>query len=606
MFTFSQRRAVVCAVRGQLSAESAEHVNGDQTETTWLTNLRARAESPAVQGLLALGIYLLVWVPVGARQLVHHPARAQLDQASPDPNFYVWSLRWWPYALSHGLNPLYTHEIGAPAGHALVWVTTAPALAVLASPLTVAAGPIVAFNLLVAAALPVSAWAAFALCRRLTGKFWPALVGGAVFGFSAYELSHYGAGQVNLTYSLLVPLLAYLIVVRWQEGISSRAFVILAAVAIAVQFYLFLETFADMTAILVVSFLLGLALAGRVGRPNVLRLARLTAVAYVIALVLAAPYLGYVLATKPPAPAKVTAMDLAALVIPPPGHTLGIAWLARAAAGPHPVSAGGYIGIPLLVLAVLLAATCWSSRLVRFLSCLLILVIAASLGPILFLEGRPVGSLPWAALFRLRLVQNSFPSRLMLFAFLVLAVATALFLAGPATWTRWARWPLAVLVIAAIALDVPAIQIARHTTVPPFISSGQYRRQLSPGEIVVVVSTVRNAGMLWQADSDFYLRLSGGFLNEGFTHRTDLPPQVQDLSHASPSSIASFEQYVGAAKIGAIVVDVRHEPRWAAIFRHLGLIGYDVGDVVVYPTDGCRSCRRLDWAQLKRALPATA
>ncbi len=58
--------------------------------------------------------------------------------------------------------------------------------------------------------LPVSAWAAFVLCRRLTGKFWPSIVGGAVYGFSAFEMGHNFAGQINLTYSLLLPLLAYL------------------------------------------------------------------------------------------------------------------------------------------------------------------------------------------------------------------------------------------------------------------------------------------------------------------------------------------------------------------------------------------------------------
>ena len=53
-----------------------------------------------------------------------------------DPNFYVWCLRWWPYAVVHGLNPLYTHQIAAPAGHSLAWVTTVPPLALLAAPLT--------------------------------------------------------------------------------------------------------------------------------------------------------------------------------------------------------------------------------------------------------------------------------------------------------------------------------------------------------------------------------------------------------------------------------------------------------------------------------------
>ena len=226
----------------------------------------ARQLSPALQGLAAFAVYLVVWVLTTVGPLILHPRRAQLDQVSPDPNFYVWSLRWWPYAISHGLNPLFTHQIAAPTGHSLAWGTTVPPISLLATPLTAAAGPVVAFNLLTAVALPISAWAAFLLCRRITGRFWPAFAGGAVFGFSSYLSMHTDAGQLNILYSLLLPILGYLIV-RWYEAsISARAFVILAGIVLALQFYLFLETFADMTALIGVSLLIGFALAGRAGR----------------------------------------------------------------------------------------------------------------------------------------------------------------------------------------------------------------------------------------------------------------------------------------------------------------------------------------------------
>jgi len=578
---------------GQAGAGLAEH---GEPGTTAPAAGREWLSSPALQGLLALGIYLAVWVPTAARPLVQHASRAQLLQNSPDPNFYVWSLRWWPYALGHVLNPFYSSQIYAPAGHMLAWVTTVPPLALLASPLTLIAGPIVSFNLLAALALPLSAWAAFVLCRRLTGKFWPALVGGAVFGFSAYEMSHDSAGQINLTFSLLLPILAYLVLLWRDKIISARTFVILAGIAMAAQFYLFLETFADLTAILAVSLVLGLALARPAGRPEIRRLAKLTALAYGIAIVLAVPYLRYTLTTKPPRPPTITAMDLASLVMP--RHTYGIAWLAQAAAGPHPESAGGSVGIPLLVLVVLLAVTGWSSRLVRFLSCMLVVIIVASLGPVLYLDGRRVAALPWAGLFHLPIVRNAYPTRLMVFAFLALAVATALWLADPASRKLWLRWPLAVLVIAFIALNSSAVPVFRHTTVPAFISSGQYKRDLSPHEIVVVVSNVRNAGMLWQAQSGFYMRIVGGFINAGFSHRTDLPPFVQDLAHATPTNVASFEAYIERDKVGAILLDAGHEPLWAGIFQRVGLVGHRIGDVVVYKTNGCQSCHPLSWAQL--------
>jgi hypothetical protein len=567
---------------------------------------RRLIRSPALQGCLAFLIYLAALVETPFRPVLLHASRALLDQKSMDPNFYVWGLRWWPYAIGHGLNPLYTHQIAAPAGHSLAWVTTAPPVALLAAPLTLIAGPVVALNLLTVIGLPVSAWAAFVLCRRLTGKFWPALAGGAVFGFSAYEVNHAAAGQLNLIYSLL-PILGYLFVV-WRDGaVSTRTFVVLAALVIALQFYLMMETFADLTAILAASLLVSLAVTGRNGRAEILRLARVCGLAYLVAAVLALPYVVYALTLKAPRPpATVTGMDLASVVIPRPERTFGIAWLAHAAAGPAHVSNACYVGVPLLLLVVLLAVTRWSSTMVRFLTCMLALILVASIGPVLYLEGGPTWTVPWARLFDLPLARNAYPLRLMLFAYLVLAVATAVYLAAPARRVPWAlaRWSLAVLVVASVGLDTLPIKVTPYTSVPKFISKHDYRRQLSPGEIVVVVSEVGNAGMLWQAQSDFYMRIAGGYINAGLAQRTDLPRSVQDLSSATPDRVATFEQFVRTGHVGAILLDAGHEPKWVGIFWRMGLKGHRIDNVIVYKTNGCQSCRAVDWAQLGKRAPA--
>jgi hypothetical protein len=561
----------------------------------WRTWLR----SPVVQGLFALAIYAAVWLLTTAQPILHNAGNAHLDQLSMDPNFYTWCLRWWPWAISHGHNPLFAHVIRAPEGHSLAWVTTVPPIALLAAPLTLAAGPIVAFNVLTAIALPLSAWAAFVLCRRLTRQFGPSLVGGAVFGFSAYEMNHVTAGQLNLIFSLLLPILGYL-VVRWRErSIGVRTFVILAGLTMAVQFYLFLETFADMTAILAVALVVGIVLAGRDARPAMLRLTKHLAAAYGIAFALALPYLGYALTTKPPRLRATTELDLASLVVPRPGSPGSIFhWVQHLEKGPLEISAGGYVGVPLLLLALVLAVTNWSSRIVRFLTCMLIFIVVASLGPVLYLEGGRVGRLPWSPLWHLPILRNAYPARLMLFAFLVLAVATALFLARPGK-LMWLRWGLALVVIGAVVQDAAIIDVSPHSTVPTFISAGSYRQHLKPGEIVVVVSDIGNAGMLWQADTDFYTQLAGGYINQAITRRTDLPRPVQNLAKATPQIVLKFESFVRADKIGAILLDRNHEPQWVGIFRKMGLKGQYIGNVIVYPTNGCRSCRALDWAQLK-------
>jgi len=567
---------------------------------------------PVVQGLLALAVYSAICLSTIARPLVSHLSWAQLWPASPDGDQFVWSLGWWPYAIGHGLNPLYSHLIEAPAGHSLAWVTTVPPLAILAAPLTVTAGPVVAFNLLTALSVPVSAWAAFLVCRRLTGRFWPALVGGAVYGFSDYEFRHMVAGQLNLCWALLPPLLVYL-VLAWRDGaIRSRVLVILAGLVLAAQFYLFLETFADLTAVLVLSLLAGLAVADRAGRRKVLELTRLLGTSYLIALALAAPYLAVALSTASPTPPPAGAMDLSSLWLPTQGGGIGTAWLASAGFGSHRASPGSSVGIPLLAVVVVLAVTRWRSRVVWFLTGLFVVIAVGALGPIVHVDGHREVTLPWHHLFSLPFVRNSYPNRLMLFDYLILAMATALLLAGaagdrqPGRWrARWSvagRWSLGALVVAFGVLNMPgSLTLAAQSTVPAFISSGDYHRQLASGEIVMVISTVGDEGMLWQAESGFSWRLVGGYIGEGFGKRSGLVVGTQNLDSPTPGRIRTFEDLVRTDHIGAILVDTRHAGPWTSIFAVFGLTGQRTGGVIVYPTHGCRTCRQLTRAQLHAA-----
>jgi hypothetical protein len=427
------------------------------------------------------------------------------------------------------------------------------------------------------------------------------MVGGAVFGFSAYEMNHSAAGQLNLTFSMLVPVIAYIVVLWRDKSIGTRTFVILLGVAMAVQFYLFLETFADMTAVLAIALVLGYLLAGRENRPQVAWLGLYIGLAYVLSLVLAAPYLLYALSSQSPKLTSTSGLDLASLMVPRPRRTFGLPWLAHLAAGPVPPSDAGYIGIPLLIVVIVLAVMTWSSKMTRFLTCLLAVIIVASLGRALYVDGHKIFSLPWAPLWQLPILRNAFPSRLMLFAYLVLAVIAAVWLArtSASRWQQWARWPAAALIILAIIADIPPFGYTVQSSVPHYITFNQYKKDLRPGETVAVVSTIGNAGMLWQAQADFYMRLAGGFINQAITRRSDLPWQIQDLAHATPLAVLEFEAYVRNSDIGAILLDGRHEPQWVGIFGRMGLRSKLVGGVVVIPTNGCRDCKVLGWSQLR-------
>src|SRR5439155_1544880 len=134
-----------------------------------------------------------------------HMSTRILSSAPTEASVFVWSLSWWPHALAHGLNPLFTHLAWAPTGLNLARSATAPIPTLLLAPLTLAFGPVVSFNVATLLAPAVSAWTAYLLCRRLARSFWPAIVGGAVFGFSPGLLVELKAGHLNLSMLFVHP-----------------------------------------------------------------------------------------------------------------------------------------------------------------------------------------------------------------------------------------------------------------------------------------------------------------------------------------------------------------------------------------------------------------
>ena len=71
----------------------------------------------------------------------------------------------------------------------------------------------------------------------------------------------------------------------------------------------------------------------------------------------------------------------------------------------------------------------------------LIVAVVLSLGPFLVVGGRPVFPFPGLVVGALPLIGKALPARLMLYAFLALAIITALWL-GDGETPRWVRvWP---------------------------------------------------------------------------------------------------------------------------------------------------------------------
>jgi hypothetical protein len=566
------------------STAPAEPAGGPVARALRLT---ARVPRPVLQGLGAFAVYLGVFAVVYGWPLVRHLDAPNLRQYWTDPNFYTWSIRWWPYAVSHGLNPLYSSQIGAPQGYDLAWASTTPSVDLLMWPVTAAFGVLVSYNVVLLLIPAVSAWAAFLLARRLTGRFWASLLAGSVYGFCPFELVHSWQGQTNLTATALFPLLAYL-VLRWRDGaLRDRWLVIWAAAAMALEFYTFTEAF----------------FAGRAPRGRVARLAWLTAVAYAAAVVAAAPYLYYALRHTPGTFSRQRpgfSLNLVRLVLPWSDKVFGLRSLANYTGEVGRQGVDDYVGLPVLLVLLAVAFLTWRSKVTRLLVIGFAFVIVLAVGPELVVGTSSPVQLPWAGLWSLPIARSAEPSRFLVFAVLALAVALALWLAMPGgRLLRTARWGLGLLAVAAILWDTPTAYSAvnpippgyqppatarQANQLPPFLTDGLYRQYLRPGEIVVVVTHRGNAGLLFQAEAGFYFRIAGGYINASLSTASGLPHAITALDHPTRSAQREFADYVRSNGVGAVIVEQAWEDPWMRNFGAvLGMRGTPAGGVTIYP-----------------------
>ncbi len=440
-----------------------------------------------------------------------------------DQAFFIWCLVWWPYAIAHHLNPFVTKLIFAPAGFNLTWSTSIPLLSLLALPLTATAGPIATFNLLCVAFPALSAWTAFLLCHSLTQRFGPSLIGGYIFGFSSYMLAQMFGGHLNLLAAFLIPLAVYLVLARLKERIERRPFTLgLLALATA-QFLIATEVLATMTIFGGLALMAAWAMGGHELRRRIAGLAAPIFFAYLGMAILASPYLYYLLAgfrTIPIYSPSWHSTDLLNFVVPTRTVALGaaIGFFRRVAAGftSNLAEQGGYVGLPMLALALWFTFERRRTLEARLLAVMLMITAVAAMGPRLHVAGHSYFKLPWSLLHRAPLLDQALPLRFTVYLFLMLAVLAARWMAEPHRSAR-TRAIAGMLVFVSLFPNPSARIWAEPGAVAPppaFFTNGTYRRYLAPGEIVATLPYARgeaDACMMWQALSGMYFRLAGGY-----------------------------------------------------------------------------------------------
>lgn len=434
-----------------------------------------------------------------------------------DPISFVWFLHWWPFAIRHGLNPFVTDYVWSPQGFNLAWATAMPTAALAMAPVSHFFGPLLSFNLLTFAAPALAAWTAFLLCEYITKNWLASLFGSYFFGFSSYELGQL-FGHLNLDFICLVPLVVLICIRRVRGDMPRFAFIAALAACMLAQLGLSTEILAALCLFGSGTWVIFFCCADKDGRQKMLQMAIDVAIAAPITLLLASPFLYYIikgLSQVPPAinDPRDYVTDPRNLLIP----TLTI-WLnspyfqniAQQFSG-NGSEQGGYLGLPLLLLVTIFFVS--QIRRVYVWPLLLAILLAAmcSFGPSLQM-GPHVSHLPlpWRLVMHVPVYNQLLPSRFSMFVALGIAIAAALALATARGWLRWLSYGLA---IAACITLLPARNILPWTAWPSssFLTPENIQAKLGKMPNVLILPFAdAGPGMAWQLNAQMSFRQAGG------------------------------------------------------------------------------------------------
>ena len=350
-----------------------------------------------------------------------------------DPQQTLWFLEWVPYALRHGLDLYQTNFLNYPNGVDLANNTLSPLLGLLAAPVTLSLGPVVAFNLLIRLAFASSAASMFFVLR--TWCRWPAaFIGGLFYGFGPYMI---GQGQIHLDLAFIPipPLIVWciyeLLVAKRHRPLVMGAF--LGALAGA-------QALIDPEVLALLGVVVGVGLVA-IAALNFRTLHQRfdLVIASASAIVVFGILTGYMLweilfasghLVGPPQPLtnlQLYRADLLGSIVPTANQLIAPAALTKISASfmSYNVTENvTYVGVPLIVFVA--AVTCiWRRQRVILISALLALVaFIFSLGSLFMVDNRNTGiPMPESLLSHLPLIDSVVPARFGLVVSLFLAIA---------------------------------------------------------------------------------------------------------------------------------------------------------------------------------------
>lgn len=440
----------------------------------------------------------------------------------PDSAFGLWCLTWWPHNLLAGHNPFYANFF-SPVGQNLAWVTAVPTLAILASPITLLGGPILAYNAVTILAISANGILAYLIAREINCNKFSAMASGLLFFFSSYTWSQL-LGHLNLYVTAFAIAFVYATVRRCNKRMQRSRYIILASVLLALQFGVSNEIYATLIVFAAMSF----AMLFLMWREDKLRRSRVITLGFEVVggVLLSAlwlmPYLYQIFAHHTSGLQNVSSYsaDPINYIIPTQAE-----WMFGARLGAisgkfagNITEQGIYLGLPIVLLVLIAGAEFYRGWLNRFLLILFIGIAICSLGTHLTILGETTIPMPWLIAAKLPLIKEALPIRFGLYTSLLASLLVGRLL------THSNKGVVKITAGLGIIMLLPNLTMYQMSSVPSesFFKNQTYQELIPVDSNVLILPSYGFWGYqpaLWHEEADFSFNIVNGLagkIPEGF------------------------------------------------------------------------------------------
>jgi len=447
-----------------------------------------------------------------------------IGQFSHDQIQYIWTIYWWPYAISHHIDPFLATYIWHPYGTNLSFApASVPGASFLALPITFTFGPVVSFNILIIIGNALSAFFTFLITKYLTNSYKAGVIAGLIFGFSTYQFVQVIHLHTELTF--LIPLIVYLFLLFWEKKIQSLAFIMLAGLCLTLQYLIAIEVFVTLALFIGISAIIFMLVYPEHFKKLLYFLMHLAG-AYALCAILLSPFIFVAfrngIPTRPFNSAGYFSIDPLNFIIPTKATYIGSSTFAQLSSTFGSIyETSGYLGIPALAILLLYTVKNWHEQMTRFLFFTLVCFIILSLGPQLHIAGHSLVILPEYFINKLPVINQLLPERLTVYVFFVSSIMIGLWVGKNLTGFRTEKKKLplyskSLLILFTLIFFFPNViggTAYTDTNIPYFFTSGIYKNYIQKGDNVLYIPYASDGdSMLYQEYTNMYFNLAEGYV----------------------------------------------------------------------------------------------